>query len=55
MAHYLIVDPDKPLVIHHSCRSDDAILTRIVRDGALTLDPPGLDLALADIYSGART
>lgn len=53
VAQYLIVDPDKPLVIHHFRRSDDTILTRIVRDGALTLDPPGLELALADIYSGA--
>ncbi len=50
VAHYLIVDPDKPLLIHHSRRSDDSILTRIVRDGVVTLAPPGLELSLSDIY-----
>jgi Uma2 family endonuclease len=50
VAHYLIVDPDRPSAIHHARRSDDSILTRIVRDGLITLDPPGLELALADVY-----
>ena len=50
IAHYLIVDPDRPSVIHHARWSDDTILTRIVRDGVITLDPPGLELALADVY-----
>jgi Uma2 family endonuclease len=50
VAHYLIVDPDQPLVIHHARGNNDKILTSIVREGALTLDPPGLDLALGDIY-----
>jgi Uma2 family endonuclease len=50
VAHYLIVDPDQPLIIHHARRSDDAILTHIVREGMITLDPPGLELALADVY-----
>jgi Uma2 family endonuclease len=48
--HYLIVDPDQPLIIHHARQNDDSLLTRIVREGAIALDPPGLDLALADIY-----
>jgi Uma2 family endonuclease len=50
VAHYLIIDPDKPLIIHHARRTDDSILTRIVREGAMALDPPGLELALADVY-----
>jgi Uma2 family endonuclease len=53
VAHYLIVDPLKPLIIHHARQGDDSILTRIVREGAVTLDPPGLELALADIYGAA--
>ena len=48
--HYLIVDPDQPLIIHHARAADDSILTRIVREGAITLDPPGIGLLLADIY-----
>jgi Uma2 family endonuclease len=50
VAHYLIVDPDKPLVIHHARGPGDAILTRIVRSGTIPLDPPGLDLPLSEIY-----
>ncbi len=53
VAHYLIVDPVEPLIIHHARQGDDSILTRIVREGAITLDPPGLELALADIYDAA--
>lgn len=48
--HYLIVDPDQPLVIHHARGNDDRILTRILRQGEIALDPPGLNLALSDIY-----
>ncbi len=49
--HYLIVDPDQPLIIHHARGDSDAILTRIVREGTITLDPPGLGIALGDIYA----
>jgi Uma2 family endonuclease len=52
--HYLIIDPDQPLIIHHARQHDDSILTRIVRAGAITLDPPGLDLTLTDVYGAAR-
>ena len=31
---------------------DDTILTRIVNDGTIRLDPPGLELATPDIYPG---
>jgi Uma2 family endonuclease len=51
VVHYLIVDPDQPLIIHHARSNTDSILTRIVRDGTLALDPPGLELALADLYA----
>jgi Uma2 family endonuclease len=48
--HYLIVDPERPLIVHHARRSNDPILTGIVRHGVVALDPPGLELALADVY-----
>jgi Uma2 family endonuclease len=50
VAHYLIVDPDEPLIIHHARSNNNTILTSIVREGAITLDPPRLDLALVDVY-----
>jgi Uma2 family endonuclease len=53
VAHYFVVDPDQPLLIHYARRNDESILTRIVREGTITLDPPGLELALADIYGAA--
>jgi Uma2 family endonuclease len=54
VAHYLIVDPTRAEVIHHARGSGDTILTRIVTDGTIALDPPGLTLALADIYDEIR-
>jgi Uma2 family endonuclease len=51
IAHYLIVDPDRPRIIHHARAAGGVILTRIVTDGSIKLDPPGLEFATADIYS----
>jgi Uma2 family endonuclease len=47
VAHYLIVDPDKPLVVHHARGSGDTILTRVVTQGTIELDPPGLAVTYA--------
>jgi Uma2 family endonuclease len=51
LAHYLIVDPTRSLILHHS-QTGDAILTRVVTEGSIALDPPRLELALADVYVG---
>ena len=51
VAHYLIVDPDKPRIVHHARTAGDAILTRIVTAGAITLDPPGITFTTDDVYS----
>ena len=51
IAHYLIVDPEKPRVIHHARADGDTILTRIVSDGSIKLDPPGIEFVMADIYA----
>jgi Uma2 family endonuclease len=40
--HYLIVRTEDRAVIHHARNADGTILTRIVREGTLHLDPPGL-------------
>jgi Uma2 family endonuclease len=52
VAHYLIVDLERRLIQHHARTDDDTILTRIVREGAIALEPPGLELALADVFGG---
>lgn len=51
--HYLIVHPDRPLVIHHARGEGAIIITRIHHDGVVSLDPPGIELALGEIYESA--
>jgi Uma2 family endonuclease len=48
--HYLIINPNQPTVIHHTRSTGDTILTRVITDGVIKLDPPGLELAVSDIY-----
>ncbi len=43
--HYLIVNLKKRVVIHHERDAAGTITARIVRDGAVRLDPPGIELA----------
>jgi Uma2 family endonuclease len=54
IVHYLIVDPDDRLVIHHARGDGDAIATRILSAGSsLRLDPPGIELAMVDLFPPA--
>ena len=48
--HYLIIDPTQPSILHHARGERDTIITRIVTAGSIALDPPGIELAMADIY-----
>jgi Uma2 family endonuclease len=50
--HYLIVDTDKRVVIHHRRDEEGRIGVRILREGPLTLDPPGLSVEVQDIFVG---
>lgn len=50
IVHYLIVDPAQPLIIHYARQAGDAFLTRVVRAGAIALDPPGIKISIADVY-----
>jgi Uma2 family endonuclease len=51
--HYLIIDPNRRVVIHHQRGEGEQIATRIVSPGPLRLDPPGIELRLADIFEAA--
>jgi Uma2 family endonuclease len=48
--HYLVVNADKPLVVHHQRGADEVWSTRIVSSGRLILDPPGLDVDLTEFF-----
>lgn len=49
--HYLIVDPDGPPLIHHQRQGRDTILTRLVSEGPLRLDPPGFEVAVGEVWA----
>ena len=51
--HYLIVDPDKRLIIHHARAQNEAVSTRIVNDGDIRLYPPGLTMPIDDFFEPA--
>ena len=50
--HYLIVDIDKKVVIHHHRGEEGRIEVQVLHDGPLTLDPPGLAVDVRDIFAG---
>jgi Uma2 family endonuclease len=50
--HYLIVDTDQRVVIHHRRDAKGDIGVRILRDGPLALEPPGLAVEVRDLFHG---
>jgi Uma2 family endonuclease len=50
--HYLIVDTDKRIVIHHRRDEEGQIGVRVLHEGPLTLEPPGLTIEVQDIFVG---
>lgn len=54
--HYLIIDPVRSVVIAHRRDASGTILTSIHSAGVLSIDPPGLELAVEDMLApAART
>lgn len=51
--HYLIVDPDRRMIIHHRRATGDDLITRVCRTGAITLDPPGLTIDIDRLFERA--
>jgi Uma2 family endonuclease len=47
--HYLLIDTVRGLLIHHR-RTPDVIETRIVSEGVLRLDPPGIEFPVLDLF-----
>jgi Uma2 family endonuclease len=48
--HYLILDPDRRVMIHHRRGAAEAIETRILRDGLVRFDPPGFEAEVAAFF-----
>jgi Uma2 family endonuclease len=49
--HYIVIDPDRPLLIHHKRGIGDALETRIASGPTLRLDPPGLEVDLSEVLA----
>ena len=49
--HYLILDADRRVMIHHKRGQAGAIETRILRDGAVRFDPPGFEGEVAAFFA----
>ncbi len=47
--HYLIVNVDRRILIHHA-RSGQDLTTRILGAGDLRLEPPGIDVRVEDLF-----
>jgi Uma2 family endonuclease len=51
LRHYLIVWADKQQVAHHERGANGEIATRTITAGEIRLDPPGISIAVEDIYA----
>jgi Uma2 family endonuclease len=51
LAHYLILDPDRRVMIHHRRGRAGAIETRVLREGVVILDPPGFEAQVAAFFA----
>lgn len=51
VAHYLVVDLHRRHVLHYRRAGAEPIMLRIVKHGAIALDPPGLEIAAADMFA----
>jgi Uma2 family endonuclease len=47
--HVVLIDPKPRLVIHHARTGEASAAVRFLTEGVLRLDPPGLDVAVADL------
>jgi Uma2 family endonuclease len=48
--HYLVIEQDRRRVIYHGRGPSGSLEPRILRDGEIALDPPGIRLALDALY-----
>ena len=50
MQHYLVIDPDTHEVTHHR-RMSGGTAAQSVTNGALRIDPPGIELDVGDLFA----
>ena len=50
VAHYLTIDPRDRSILHYRRDGDGRIEPRILYEGVLRLDPPGLELSVSELF-----
>ncbi len=53
--HYLILEWEARALTHHRCAWAGVIETRVISDGEITLEPPGLTIAIADVFGAPKS
>jgi Uma2 family endonuclease len=48
--HYLVIEQDQHRVVSHGRGRSGGLEPRILREGNIIMEPPGIPLALADLY-----
>jgi Uma2 family endonuclease len=51
LSHYLVVDLGRRLVLHYRRAAEGPITVTIVKEGAIALDPPGVQIEIAAIFN----
>ena len=51
LAHYLILDADRRVMIWHKRGHAGAIETRVLREGVVALDPPGFEAEVSGFFA----
>lgn len=51
--HYVILRSDRRVVVHHRRNADGGIDTRLLTQGDLSLDPPGVTVAIERLFASA--
>lgn len=47
--HYLVIDIERRAIMHHRKDTANTVATTICRQGQIALDPPGLEIDVADL------
>jgi Uma2 family endonuclease len=53
--HYLILDPEGRTVTHYKRGSSNVIETRVLMEGIIALDPPGIEIHAGDLFAPVDT
>jgi Uma2 family endonuclease len=53
LRHYLVVNTEGRVVLHHRRDETGAIGVRILHEGTLRLDPPGLAVEIGDLFAAS--